>query len=155
MVILGGTTTAAGLAFGFFAGPWIDRSRHRTVLVVTHLGSSATLASIAAAHFFFVFPQLFGDGFWIMHDINKRSLQQAIIPQNYLRRVIGSLKVTAKMAALIRVLIAGVVVETLGLWIALGVGSVIWLIAGAIYLHPTIRSIKTIPTSSPESSESD
>jgi hypothetical protein len=118
MVILGGATTAAGLAFGFFAGPWIDRSRHRTVLVVTHLGSSATLASIAAAHFFFVFPQLFGDGFWIMHDNNKRSLQQAIIPQNYLRRVI-------------------------------------WLIAGAIYLHPTIRSIKTIPTSTPESSKSD
>lgn len=85
----------------------------------------------------------------------RRSLQQAIIPQDYLRRVIGSLKVTAKVAALIGVLIGGVVAETLGSRIALGVGSVIWLIAGAIYLHPTIRSIKTIPTSSPESSESD
>lgn len=53
MAILGGATTAAGLAFGLFAGPWIDRSRHRTVLVVTHLGSSATLVSVAAAHFFF------------------------------------------------------------------------------------------------------
>lgn len=70
-------------------------------------------------------PQLFGDGFWIMHDINKRSLQQAIIPQNYLGRVIGSLKVTTKVAALIGVLIAGVVAETLGLRIAIGVGSVI------------------------------
>jgi MFS-type transporter involved in bile tolerance (Atg22 family) len=52
------------------------------------------------ATIFFVLPQLLGDGFWVMHDINKRSLQQAIIPQNYLGRVIGSMKVTEKVAAL-------------------------------------------------------
>jgi MFS family permease len=53
MAILGGATTAAGLAFGLFAGPWIDRSRRRMVLVVTDLGSAATLASVAVAHFLF------------------------------------------------------------------------------------------------------
>jgi dihydroxyacetone kinase DhaKLM complex PTS-EIIA-like component DhaM len=53
MAILGGATTAAGLAFGLFAGPWIDRSRRRIVLVVTDLGSAAALASVAVAHFLF------------------------------------------------------------------------------------------------------
>ncbi len=103
---------------------------------------------------FFVTPQILGDGFWIMHDINKRSLQQAIIPENYLGRVIGSMKVTENVAALIGVSIAGVVAETLGLRAALVIGSMIWLIAGAAYLHPAIRSIKTLPTSAAEPGDS-
>jgi MFS family permease len=94
---------------------------------------------------FFVLPQIFGDGFWVMHDINKMSLQQAIIHENYLGRVIGAMKVSEKLAALIGVSIAGVVAETVGLRIALGLGSVIWITAGAVYLHPAIRSIRTIP----------
>jgi MFS family permease len=53
MAILGGATTAVGLAFGLFAGPWIDRSRRRIVLVVADLGSAAALASVAVAHFLF------------------------------------------------------------------------------------------------------
>lgn len=97
---------------------------------------------------FFVMPQIFGDGFWIMHDINKTSLQQVIIPENYLGRVIGAMKVSEKVAALIGVSIAGVIAETVGLRIALATGSVIWLTAGAVYLHPVIRSIKTMPTPS-------
>ncbi|MBT4126717.1 MAG: MFS transporter [Chloroflexi bacterium] len=101
------------------------------------------------AMIFFIMPQIFGDGFWVMHDINKTSLQQAIIPTNYLGRVIGAMKVSEKVAALIGVSIAGVVAEIFGLRVALAGGSVIWLMAGAIYLHPTIRSIKTIPVSTP------
>jgi MFS family permease len=96
---------------------------------------------------FFLMPQIFGDGFWIMHDINKTSLQQAIIPENYLGRVIGAMKVSELLAALIGVSIAGVVAETVGLRVALAIGSVIWLFAGIVYLHPAIRSIKTIPES--------
>lgn len=53
MAILGGATTAVGLAFGLFAGPWIHRSRRRIVLVVADLGSAAALASVAVAHFLF------------------------------------------------------------------------------------------------------
>lgn len=97
------------------------------------------------AMIFFLLPQIFGDGFWIMHDINKTSLQQSIIPENYLGRVIGATKVSEKVAALIGVSIAGVVAEVVGLRVALACGSVIWLFAGATYLHPAIRSIKTIP----------
>jgi MFS family permease len=57
---------------------------------------------------FFILPQIFGDGFWIMHDINKTSLQQTLIPANYLGRVIGAMKVSEKVAALIGFSIAGV-----------------------------------------------
>ncbi len=96
---------------------------------------------------FFVLPQIFGDGFWVMHDINKTSLQQVLIPENYLGRVIGAMKVSEKVAALIGFSIAGVVAEILGLRIALAAGSVIWLTAGAVFLHPTIWAIKTMPTS--------
>jgi MFS family permease len=98
------------------------------------------------AMIFFILPQIFGDGFWVMHDINKTSLQQAIIPTDYLGRVLGAMKVSEKAAALIGVSIAGIIAELVGLRAALATGSVIWLIAGAIYLHPTIRSIKTIPS---------
>jgi len=97
------------------------------------------------ATIFFVLPQVFGDGFWVMHDINKNSLQQAIIPDNYLGRVIGAMKVSEKVAALIGVSIAGVVAEVFGLRIALARGSTIWLFAGAVYLLPTVRQIKTLP----------
>jgi predicted MFS family arabinose efflux permease len=107
--------------------------------------------TIWIAMIFFVVPQIFGDGFWIMHDINHTSLQQAIIPENRLGRVIGAMKVSEKVAALIGVSIAGIVAETVGLRAVLLTGNVIWLIAGAVYLHPAIRSIKTIPTSPSES----
>ena len=53
MAILGGATTTAGLMFGLITGPWIDRSKSRTVLVISDLGSAATLATVAIAHFFF------------------------------------------------------------------------------------------------------
>jgi hypothetical protein len=57
------------------------------------------------------------------------------------------MKVSEKVAALIGFSIAGVVAEVFGLRIALAAGSVIWLLAGVVYLHPTIWSIKTMPTS--------
>jgi len=97
------------------------------------------------AAIFFVLPQILGDGFWIMHDINKTSLQQSIIPENYLGRVIGTMKVSEMAAALLGVSIAGVVAETVGLRAALFVGLALVLIAAAVLLHPAIRSIKTIP----------
>jgi MFS family permease len=103
------------------------------------------------ATIFFVLPQLFGDGFMIMHDINRRSLQQSIIPENYLGRVIGAMKVSEATAALIGVSIAGVVAGIVGLRAALLVGFVLVLIAAVVLLHPTIRSIRTIPSATTES----
>jgi len=97
------------------------------------------------AAIFFILPQLFGDGFMIMHDINRRSLQQSIIPENYLGRVIGAMKVSEMAAALLGVSIAGIVAETVGLRAALFIGSSLMVIAAVILLHPAIRSIKTIP----------
>lgn len=99
------------------------------------------------ATIFFVLPQILGDGFMIMHDINRRSLQQSIIPADRLGRVIGAMKVSGMVAALIGVSISGVVAETLGLRTALFIGSVLMMIAALVLLHPAIRSIKTMPTS--------
>ena len=90
-----------------------------------------------------------------MHDINRRSLQQSIIPENYLGRVIGAMKVSEMAAALIGVSIGGVVAETVGLRAALFIGSTLMVIAAVILLHPAIRSIKTIPESAaPQKAES-
>jgi hypothetical protein len=102
---------------------------------------------ISMATIFFVLPQIFGDSFWIMHDINKTSFQQTIIPENYLGRVIGAMKVSEKVATLIGVSIAGVVAEVVGLRVTLACGSVIWFAAGATYLHPAIRSIRVMSES--------
>ena len=82
-----------------------------------------------------------------MHDINRRSLQQSIIPENYLGRVIGAMKMSEMAAALIGASIAGVVAETVGLRAALFVGSTLMVIAAVVLLHPAIRSIRTIPES--------
>ena len=87
----------------------------------------------------------------IMHDINRRSLQQSIIPENYLGHVIGAMKVSEATAALIGVSIAGVVAEIVGLRAALLVGFVLVLIAAVVLLHPTIRSIRTIPSATTKS----
>lgn len=104
-------------------------------------------STVWIAMIFFVIPQLFGDGLWVIHDINKTSLQQAIIPDNLLGRVISAINVSEKVAALIGVAIAGIIAELVGLRIALAAGSVCLLLAGLVYLNPAIRSIKTIPAS--------
>ncbi|MDA1278457.1 MAG: MFS transporter [Chloroflexi bacterium] len=102
-------------------------------------------AQIWIATVFFVLPQIFGDGFWIMHDINEVSVQQAVTPEHLRGRVASALKVSEKLAALIGVAIAGVVAEFAGLRIALATGSVLWLAAGMILLHPAVRSLRVLP----------
>jgi len=113
--------------------------------VVSFLIPFAPSDRIWIATIFFVLPQIFGDGLWIMHDINRRSLQQTIIPENYLGRVIGAMKVSEMAVALLGVSIAGVVAETVSLRAALFIGSVLMVIAAVVLLHPAIRTIKTIP----------
>ncbi|MGB1748294.1 MAG: hypothetical protein ACPHK0_00720 [Dehalococcoidia bacterium] len=54
---------------------------------------------------------------------------------------------TEKVSTLIGVSIAGVVAEVFGLRVALAIGSIIWLLAGAVYLLPAVRSIKLLPES--------
>ncbi len=88
MAIIGGASVAAGLSFGLIAGPWIDRTKRRLVLVATDLGQALSIASIA---------------------------------------------------------IAGVVAELAGLRVALAIGSVIWLMAGMVLLHPAIRNLRDMP----------
>lgn len=102
---------------------------------------------------FFVLPQIFGDGFWVMHDINKVSLQQSIVPENLRGRVIAAMKVSEKLAALIGVSVIGVVAEVAGLRVALATGSVIWLMAGSVLLHPAIRNLREIPEEVPEAAD--
>lgn len=100
---------------------------------------------IWVATVFFVLPQVLGDGFWIMHDINEVSLQQAVTPAHLRGRVFSALKVSEKLAALIGVSIAGVVAELAGLRVALAMGSTIWLMAGLVLLHPAIRNLREMP----------
>ncbi len=103
---------------------------------------------------FFVIPQVFGDGFWIMHDINEASVQQAVTPEHLRGRVASALKVSEKTGMLIGASIAGIVAELVGLRIALATGSAIFMLAGVVLLHPTIRSMKTIPQSPGDSAKS-
>ncbi|MCZ6538945.1 MAG: MFS transporter [Chloroflexi bacterium] len=94
---------------------------------------------------FFVLPQILGDGFAMMHNINEVSLQQAVTPEHLRGRVASALKVSEKLAMLIGVSIAGVVAELAGLRVALGMGFAILLIAGLVLLHPAIRNLRDMP----------
>ena len=87
MAILGVATTTAGLMFGLITGPWIDRSKRRMVLVISDLGSAATLATVAIAHFFF---ELHIEH---LHAVAQRSYLPSLIERDRL------LKANPKMAA--------------------------------------------------------
>jgi MFS family permease len=52
MGLLNGAGGAAVLAFGLFAGAWVDRLRRRPILMVTDIGRALLLASIPAAALF-------------------------------------------------------------------------------------------------------
>ena len=53
MAVIGGASAASGLAFGLIAGPWVDRTRRRMVLVVTDPGRAVSIASIPVSYFAF------------------------------------------------------------------------------------------------------
>ncbi len=53
MAVIGGASAASGLAFGLIAGPWVDRTRRRKVLVVTDPGRAVSIASIPVSYFAF------------------------------------------------------------------------------------------------------
>lgn len=94
---------------------------------------------------FFVLPQILGDGFWIMREINEVSLQQAVTPEHLRGRVASALKVSEKLAILIGVSMAGLVAELAGLRVALAMGFVIFLMGGLVLLHPAIRNLRNMP----------
>ncbi|MDP6666182.1 MAG: MFS transporter [Dehalococcoidia bacterium] len=96
------------------------------------------------AAIFFLIPQLLGDGIWILHDINEISLQQTVTPEHLRGRVGSAINVAETSAALIGVALAGVVAELAGLRWALGMGFVFTIAAGAVYLHPAIRQLKSL-----------
>ena len=53
MAVIGGASAASGLAFGLIAGPWVDRTRRRMVLVVTDPARPGSIASIPVSYFAF------------------------------------------------------------------------------------------------------
>ena len=94
---------------------------------------------------FFLIPQIFGDGIEIVQNINEISLQQSVTPEHLRGRVGGAIKVTGTTAALIGVAIAGVVAELAGLRWALAIGFTLVILAGLVYLHPAIRTLRSLP----------
>jgi MFS family permease len=108
------------------------------------------LIPLAPAHIwlgavFLLLPQIFGDFFWTLHDINSVSLLQSATPERFRGRVASAISLSGTLAAMAGLVIAGVVAELAGLRWALALGFGGWTAAAAVYLHPAVRRLKALP----------
>lgn len=94
---------------------------------------------------FLAAQQLFGDGCYMVYDINQISVRQAITPDRLLGRVNATVRVGGLGAMLLGALIGGVLGDTFGLRTALVVGGV-GTILGAVWLgRSPVRSLRGTP----------
>jgi MFS family permease len=100
MAIIGGASSASGLAFGLMAGPWIDRTKRRLVLATTDLLQSLSIASLAVAHFVF---ELHIEHLYVVAFINgSLGIFNEVANRAYMPSLVGRdrlLEANAKMGA--------------------------------------------------------
>jgi predicted MFS family arabinose efflux permease len=123
---LGPAMTLARLLSGFLA------------LLIPLAGGPDCLAfSLLLTH------QLFGDGLWVMYEINATSLRQAVTPDAQLGRVNASFLLLGEGLHPMSALVAGILAVVVGVQAALFIGAigmcaaVLWLLASPV---PSIRS---------------
>ena len=146
---VGGISSFFGALFAARLTSWLGFGRSLSISLIVP-GLVGFLIPLSPAHtwvaaVFFLLPQILGDGFWALHDINQLSLQQAVTPENLRGRVSAAIHLSETAAALLGVTIAGVAAELIGLRWALAIGFSFQLTAGLVYLNPAIRQLRTLP----------
>ena len=119
------------LIVGLFAGVWLDRVRRRPVLIVTHLGRAALLASIPVASVLGVLhiEQLYIVSFavgvlMIFSDAAYQSLLPSLVSHDDLVDGNSKLELSRSLATIVGPGIGGWLVQVLGAPIAVAVDSI-------------------------------
>jgi MFS family permease len=110
-----------------------------TLLIVA---APAELMALAAA---LLVAQQFGDGAYVVYDVNAVSLRQAVTPESMLGRVNAFMHVDEQFAILAGTLAGGVVGELAGLRPALAFGSALILASSALMALSPLRRVMRAP----------
>jgi MFS family permease len=89
--------------------------------------------------------QIFGDGMYMVFDINATSLRQAIAPQQVLGRITAFNRMLDLGFTLIGILIGGVIGQTVGLRTALCIGAGAMIVAAAWLFVSPVRNVVAAP----------
>jgi MFS family permease len=159
MAIIGGATATAGLSFGLIAGPWIDRSRRRMVLVATDLGRALSIASIAIAHFIFelhiehLYVVAFINGsLGIFNEVAHRAYLPGIVDRNRLLEANSKVAASDAVTEQIGFSVGGFIAQLASAISASVVQAITFAVSGLLIL--VIRKPEPPPTSRPEDQES-
>jgi predicted MFS family arabinose efflux permease len=146
---LGGLVSAGGV--GALAGALVMGRLSRrfglgqlltvTLLIGSLVGLLTPFAAFAPAPLAFVMmllPQLIGDAMDMIYEINERSLQQMLIPNDLLGRVNASASFLAQGVAPLGALVGGVLGSLFGAQITLGIAvfggfsTALWMLASPV-----------------------
>ncbi|HVP05993.1 MAG TPA: MFS transporter [Dehalococcoidia bacterium] len=134
---------AASLVGATFAGRAAARLGLGPAMTLGLAGMGAAMLLFPAAHDASIFAllliigQQFGDGLFVIWDVNQVSLRQAITPEHVLGRVNAGFRVAGQGAMLAGALAGGVLGELIGLRVTLVIASCGLLgAAGVVMLSP-------------------
>jgi MFS family permease len=150
---LGGVSSLVG---AMAAGPAARRFGTGTTIIagIALMGVSMYFIPIAqgatlVAAGLLIAQQLFGDGMYMIFDINATSLRQSIAPPRVLGRVTAFMRILGLSSVLAGILIGGAIGETIGLRAALTVGASSMIVCATLLFFSPIRTLRAAPAAQP------
>ena len=150
---LGGVSSLVG---AMAAGPAARRFGTGATIIagIAMMGVSMYFIPIAqgatlAAAGLLIAQQLFGDGMYMIFDINATSLRQAIAPERVLGRVTAFMRILGLSSVLAGILIGGTIGETIGLRAALTVGASSMIVCATLLFFSPIRTLRAAHATEP------
>lgn len=136
MGLLGALGTAPSLVVGLYAGVWVDRFRHRTLLIAGDILRALLLATIPIAAFLGVLSmtQLYVIGFLtgaftVIFDLAVRSYLPALVDRHSLVEGNAKLKISSSVTSVAGHSLAGLVIQAITAIMAVIVDSVSYLLS--------------------------
>jgi predicted MFS family arabinose efflux permease len=143
-----GATMAGRAARRFGTGPTI-------IVGIAMMGVSMYFIPLAqgptaVAAGLLIAQQLFGDGMYMIYDINATSLRQSIAPEEALGRVNAFMRILGLGSVLVGIILGGEIAERVGLRAALTIGASGMIICATLLFFSPIRTVRAAPSAEDE-----